>query len=147
MEHLVESHLGGYYICDLEPKIITAYCESCGDSDYILSSWKEGNMIKALIQYFSLIKHSKENIEKELQAGITKQEAIESALFEYSYNDRNIIDNLFEEKNISEEEYRMLLKENLKAQKSQIEIICKVYPKEDRVALKIKKRFNNNQSF
>lgn len=39
MEHLVESHLGGYYVSDLDPEQITAYCESCGDSDWILLSW------------------------------------------------------------------------------------------------------------
>lgn len=39
MEHLVESHLGGYYVSDLDPEQITAYCESCGDSDWILLYW------------------------------------------------------------------------------------------------------------
>ena len=91
MEYLVESHLGGYYVSNLDPEVITAYCESCGDSDWILLSWEKGHMMETLIQYFSELKHSTENIEKNRQAGITKQEAIESALYEYSFKEFNIL--------------------------------------------------------
>ena len=140
MEHLVESHLGGYYVSNLDPKQITAYCESCGDSDWIVLSWKEGHMIEELTQYFSELKHSKEQIEKEMQEGITKKEAIESVLYEYSYGDKNIIENLYEEEIILEDEYKKLLKENLKAQKSQIALVCSVYPKGPRKVLKNEKR-------
>ena len=136
MEHLVESHLGGYYVSNLDPEIITAYCESCGDSDYIILSWEEGHMMENLIQFFSKIKHSKEYIEKEVNAGITKKEAIESVLYEYSYYNKDIIENLYEEKVILETEYKQLLKENLNAQKSQITLICSVYPKNNKKLLK-----------
>ena len=40
MEHLVESHLGGYYISNSDPEIIEAYCDQCGDSDRIILSVK-----------------------------------------------------------------------------------------------------------
>ena len=83
MEHLVESHLGGCYVSSLDSKIITAYCETCCDHDWILLSWEEGHMMEALLQYFSKLKYSKENIERERQEGITKQEAIEDVLYEY----------------------------------------------------------------
>ncbi len=146
MEYLVECHLGGYYVSDLDPEIITAYCESCGDSDWILLSWEKGHMMEALIKYFSEIKHSTESIEREQHEGITKQEAIESALCEYSFENKNIIDSLYDNKYILENEYRQLLKTNLQAQKNQISLVCEVYPKEDRKVLKIQKMINRKSS-
>ena len=142
MEYLVESHLGGYYVSDLNPKVITSYCESCGDSDWILLSWEKGHMMEALIQYFSGLKHSTKSIEKDRQAGITKQEAIESVLYEYSSDNKSIIETLYEERIISEDEYKQLLKESLQAQKSQIALVCEVYPKEARKILKKQKNKN-----
>lgn len=136
MEYLVESHMGGYYVSNMDPEIITAYCETCGDSDWILLSWEEGHMMESLIQYFSELKYSAENIEREIQEGITKQEAIETILYEYGFSDKNIIEILYEDKVISEEEYKQLLKENLQAQKKQITLVCEVYPKEARKVLK-----------
>ena len=146
MEYLVESHLGGYYVSNLDPEVITAYCESCGDSDRILLSWEKGHMMETLIQYFSELKHSTENIEKKRQAGITKQEAIESALYEYSFKDKNIIEALYEEKIILEDEYKQLLKENLQAQKNQITLVCEVYPREVKKVLKKQKKKNKRCS-
>ena len=136
MEHLVESHLGGYYVSSLDSKIITAYCETCGDHDWILLSCEEGHMMEALLQYFSKLKDSKENIERERQEGITKQEAIEDVLYEYGFCDKNIIENLYEDKVILEEEYKQLLKVNLQSQKNQIALVCEAYPKEVRKVLK-----------
>jgi hypothetical protein len=143
MEHLVESHLGGYYISDLDPEIITAYCESCGDSDWILLSWEKGNMMESLINFFSELKYTADSIENDRKAGITKPEAIQNILYEYSEIDKNIIEILYEYKYISEEEYRQLLKSNLQAQKSQINLVCEVYPKEVRKVFK--KQRNKNR--
>lgn len=40
LEHLVEGHVNGsYYVSNRDPKVIEAYCETCGDSDEILTSW------------------------------------------------------------------------------------------------------------
>ena len=136
MEHLVESHMGGYYISDADPEIITEYCESCGDHDWILLSWEEGLMMETLTQYFSEAKHSLEYFERDKQEGITKEEAIENIVFEYSFENKNIIDNLCESNYISIEEAKLLLKECLKAQKKQIAMICKLYPKGKRKVLK-----------
>ena len=130
MEYLVQSHLGGYYVSSLDPEIITAYCEACGDCDWILLSWQEGNMMDALIQYFSELKYSEENIQLERISGITKQELIESVLYEYSFQDKNIIENLYEGKNILEDEYMYLLKLNHESQIKQIALVCEVYTKE-----------------
>ena len=140
MEHLVESHLGGYYVSNLDSKIITAYCESCGDSDLILLSWDEGCMMEALTKYFSKLKYSAEYIEKSLQLGITKRDAIEDILYDYSSENKCIINNLYEEKVITEEEYKKLLEENLKAQKRQISLVCEIYPKGARKVLKRKEK-------
>ena len=102
--------------------------------------------MEALIQYFSGLKHNIDNIENGREAGITKQEAIESTLYEYTYDDKTIIETLYEEKLISEDEYKRLLKENLKAQKSQIALVCSVYLKEPRKVLKKQKNKNKNNN-
>ena len=55
MNHLVESHLGGIYISDSPAYIITATCDQCGDSDWIVASWDDGDRTseaKALAEYF-----------------------------------------------------------------------------------------------
>ena len=140
MKYLVESHLGGYYVSDLDPEEITSYCEDADDSDWILLSWEEGHMMEALIQYFSELKHSAESIEKGRQAGTTKQDAIERVLYEYSYNNISIIETLHEERIVSENEYKQLLKRSLQAQKSQIALVCEVYPKEARKNIKKQKK-------
>ena len=129
MEHLVESHLGGYYISSADPEIITAYCESCGDSDWIILSWEEGLMMETLLQYFSEVYYTPEYIEDSKEAGITKQEMIEEVVYKYDFEYKNIIDNLFEDNNISEKEYRELLEVNLETQKKQINMVRNAYSK------------------
>ena len=134
MEHLVESHLGGYYISDLDSDLITTYCESCGDSDYILLSWEEGHMMDTLLSYFEQITHHIDNIKSYLKFGVTKQDFIDKILCE-SFDNKIIIDTLYEQRNINEDEYKMLLKVNHQTQKNQISLICEMYPKEDRKVL------------
>ena len=54
MEYLVEGHLGGEYISDCDPYIITQYCEQCGDCDIIVASWEKDNIeakIEAIADY------------------------------------------------------------------------------------------------
>ena len=51
MEHLVESHMGGYYISSLPQEVIEKECEECFDRDTILVSWKKGDEID---RYYSL---------------------------------------------------------------------------------------------
>ena len=48
MEHLVEGHIGGYYISCEDSSLIEAYCEQCGDYDRIMLSYEEGHKIEAL---------------------------------------------------------------------------------------------------
>ena len=145
MEHLVESHLGGYYVSNLDSKVITKYCEECGDSDWIILSWEEGHMIEALTNYFSYLKSTKEMIDNDRISGITKVEAIDNILYTYK-GDRNIISNLFEDEIISEEEKKKLIKVNLQTMKSQITMVCEVYPKDNEKVLH-KKKCNKNKTF
>ena len=100
--------------------------------------------MEKLTQYFSELKHSTENIERGRHAGITKKETIESVLYEYSYDNKTMIETLYEERIILEDNYKKLLKENLKAQKSQIALVCSVYPKEPRKTLKKKNKDGRN---
>ena len=135
MEYLVESHLGGYYISDSDPDEITAYCESCGDSDSIILSWEAGYMMEALTNYISTLKYPIEDIKKDRQAGITKQEEIEIILSE-SFYDKNMIEELYEDKVILDNEYRQLLIENFKARRNQIDLVREVYQNENGKVLK-----------
>ena len=68
LEHLVQSHLGGHYITDGEPEFIEAYCETCGDSDEILTSWENSekdSRVNALLRYFMIGNlNLKEDLEK-----------------------------------------------------------------------------------
>ena len=51
-EHLVRSHLGGYYLSVANPRHIEEYCEQCGDSDEIIASWDENDekeMVEVLL--------------------------------------------------------------------------------------------------
>ena len=143
MEHLVESHLGGYYVSNSDPEVITAYCESCGDSDWIILSWEEEQKMESFLQYFSELKYDAEGIKNNKQDGITKKQAIERIEYEYSFEDKNIIDALYEENVISEEEHKMLLKENLNAQKKQLLLIREIYSKDNKKSLKKQKRCIN----
>ncbi len=100
MEYLVESHMGGYYISNQDPKKITEFCEQFGDSDWIVLSWNEGHMMDALTDFFSSIKFNKEEIDIDRNAGITKQEAIDHVIYLYD-NDKSLINCLYDDKNIS----------------------------------------------
>lgn len=135
MEYLVESHLGGYYVSNLDPQKITEYCEQCGDSDWIILSWEEGQMIETLKEYFSYIKMTRETINMDRINGITKSEAIDSIQY-YSEIDKNIISILFEDKIITEEEKRELMKINLQTKKRQISLVCEIYPNNKKKILK-----------
>lgn len=128
MEHLVESHLGGYYVSSLDEEIITKYCEECGDSDWIVLSWEEGQMMEALSDYFSKPVTTRKVIEDELKAGITKPEAINNILYSYD-KDRYLIEYLFYEKIIDEEDKNKLMKINHQTRKSMISLVCEIYPK------------------
>ena len=128
MEHLVESHLGGYYVSSLDEEIITKYCEECGDSDWIILSWEEGQMMEALSDYFSKPVTTRKVIEDELKSGITKPEAINNILYYYD-NDKYLINYLFNEKIIDEEDKNKLMKINLQTRKSMISLVCEIYPK------------------
>ena len=138
MEYLVESHLGGYYVSSLDPDIITAYCEQCGDSDSIILSWEEGFMMEALINYFSHMKITKEGIIEYQKNGITKQSAIDDTLYSYE-EDEIIVENLFNRKIINELEKIILKKTYLHSRKKQISLICNIYPKSSKVLNKKRK--------
>lgn len=54
-EHLVQSHMGGYYISEGDEELIESFCETCGDRDIILTSWdneEENARVYALASYF-----------------------------------------------------------------------------------------------
>lgn len=140
MEHLVEGHLGGYWIDSRDIEDIEEYCDDCGDYDRVLLSWQEGHMMKALTNYFSELKSSREIMVRDRESGITRYEAIQNTLYAYE-EDAILIANLLEDNTISEDEKKLLIKASLHARKTQIEMIREVYPKAKSL---VKKKPNNN---
>lgn len=140
MEHLVEGHLGGYWIDSRDIEDIEEYCDECGDYDRVLLSWQEGHMMEALKNYFSELKSSREIMVRNRESGITRSEAIQNTLYAYE-EDAILIANLLEDNTISEDEKKLLIKASLHARKTQIEMIREVYPKAKSL---VKKKSNNN---
>lgn len=131
MEYLVESHMGGYYISNLDPDIIERYCEQCGDYDRILLSW-EDNKKEVLEKYFSKIKETKEEIQDDYNNGITRDEITDSLVYDYD-NDRYIVQSLYRQNIISKEEKFSLLKQISLSQKQQFIIVKSIYEKKDTI--------------
>ena len=125
MEHLVEGHLGGYYISDDDPEIIESYCEQCGDSDRIILSWEKGNKMETLFDYFMDIKMTKEKIENNLLNNDDKEELIDYLKYQYDC-DRYIINELKYNDLITNEERLLLLKQVSLSQKKQFEILREI---------------------
>ena len=126
MEHLVESHLGGYYISDGDPEFIEAYCDQCGDSDNIILSWEEGQRLESLSEYFSRVKETNEQIEIQKELGVSTDDLIFSLTCYYD-NNRCIINDLVGSGEITHEERLALLKLVSISQKKQFEILKSVY--------------------
>lgn len=135
MEHLVESHLGGYYVSSCDPEMIESYCEECGDHDRIIISSDDGEMFNALIEYFSDIKMPIEQLNK--NNFDSKEELIDILTWRYDV-DRCLICDLENGKDISPEEKTKLLKQVTLSQKKQFELVKKVYYPNGFVRRKIK---------
>ena len=127
MEYLVESHMGGYYISDKDPKSIEKYCEQCGDHDYIIISWKKGKKLETLLGYFSKIKISLEELENDKKENlVSKDELIDNITWSYD-NDISIINDLASDNAISEEEKILLIKQVTISEKKQLALLQNVY--------------------
>ena len=137
MEHLVQSHLGGYYISDNDPKFIERFCEQCGDSDWIIISWKKGNKMNALLDHFGRIKEDSNDIELDKNDNISRDEMINDLMWEY-FEDRYMINILFENELITKEEQIKLLKQVSISQKKQFELLKSIYYKDGYVRVRNK---------
>ena len=127
MEYLVESHMGGHYVSNSDPEIIEEYCEQCGDHDRIILSWEEGKMMEALLKYFSNIKMTDKQLEREKNNSIlTVEEQIDDLAWSYD-EDRYLIYELTEKNIIKLEEQRCLLKQVTIFQKKQFELLKSIY--------------------
>lgn len=127
MEYLVESHMGGHYISNCDPEIIEAICDQCGDFDRIILSWENGEMLDTLLEYFSYIKRSVEQLEKDKnELDLMKEELIDSLTWSYD-EDRYLICELSEDGIISPDEKKTLLKQITCSQKRQFETLKSIY--------------------
>ena len=128
MEHLVESHQGGYYISNSDPEIIEEYCETCGDHDWIILSWEEGMKQETLEEFFSSIKINIDNTKYYLEEGITKEYLTDDLMYDFEV-DEIIIESIFEMNAITEEEKDRLLKIVSKSKDDHIKLIESIYSK------------------
>ena len=121
MEHLVESHMGGYYISNNEPEVIMETCEECFDNDWILISYEEGKRFEALTEYFSTLKMDKEYLLENCK-DYEKNTLISDLLFEYE-KDRYMLNALCKDEIISKGEKKKLLKQIALTEKNQFEVL------------------------
>lgn len=142
MEHLVESHMGGYYISNMDPDIIEAYCEECGDHDRILASWEEGMREESLISYFSILKMSAESIKEQYRFGSIEEEILDELTYLYN-EDRDLINDLLDYNDISEEESIKYLESVDSSEKKQLEVLKTVKKEDNILALIVAKSINN----
>lgn len=136
-EHLVRSHLGGYYISSLDPEFIEAYCDTCGDYDEIEVSWNsedENEKINSLANFFSResIK-SEEEFDKIINSfedieNLAKEDMFDMIIDDISFNNdasQEIIEFLYENKDLNETEYTELINRNKEELKKQFIIVKK----------------------
>ena len=122
MKYLVKSHLGGYYTSDKDPSIIECYCEQCGDSDSIMLSWNEENKLETLSNYLTRSKMDENEIREDLITGSTKEELVDYMVYQYD-DDKYMIKELANDKELTKKEKVKLLKQVYNAQKQQLELI------------------------
>ena len=112
-EYLVEGHLGGYYISNSDPEIIEAYCETCGDSDRILTSWDyevDNARLNALLSYFlENVINDREALKKKIESfyhyTTDLSEIIDELLYYIEFDTEgicNVVTALYEDKEIDE---------------------------------------------
>lgn len=142
MKHLVESHMGGYYISNMDPDIIEAYCEECGDHDRILTSWEEGMRKVALKNFFSRVKISRESIIERYRYGDIEDDILYD-ITDFYNSDRKLVKYLAKDGDISKEEKISLLKSITLAEKKQLEVLKTVKKEDNILALIVAKSINN----
>lgn len=126
MEHLVESHHGGYYVSDADPEFIERPCEICGDNDWIILSWEEGKKFEEVEEYFSTVKVSLDRINSYLAEYGSKDLLLKDLLYKYEC-DRELIHFLCELGIIPKEEEIKLLLINSLSQQEHVEFVENVF--------------------
>lgn len=158
-EHLVQSHLGGYYISDMEPEIIERYCETCGDYDCIMTSWnefEENARLNALLKYFmSNSLNTKKDLDRSYyeysDCSLTSKEIINNIIDDIKYSSEeinNIITALFDDHDINEEEYKRISyvsKINGERQIKMVKHFAKSYVSNSSKVLKLKTNLKRNK--
>ena len=157
LEHLVRSHMGGYYISDGDPEFIEAYCETCGDYDMILTSWntlEDSARLNALLRYF--VGNSINNRE-ELENKVIeyddycedKSDIIEYIINDIKFNEEetdSIISSLHDDHDISDEEYEKIIRLSKFNSDRQVKMVKhfagSFFTKDDKGNAKVLKKIN-----
>ena len=142
MNHLVESHMGGYYISEADPEIIEAYCEQCGEHDYIIFSYEtEEEKMEKLKDHFTSTIKQVEYIKESIKYASSVDEIIEDIDYDYD-NNKYMVEALFEEKIINKNEKGALFKQINLVKKNQLAILRNTVAPND---IKVLKKGNNKQ--
>ncbi|MBR5663032.1 MAG: hypothetical protein IKX00_05275 [Bacilli bacterium] len=124
MEYLVDGHNGGMWVDNRDPEEITETCEECGDYDRIILSWEEGKALDAFKSHFGCQHQDETTIKYSLNHGCTYNDVLEYTRYLYE-DDRVLINYLFSEKIITNEEKLELFKTSIKAENMAIALVNK----------------------
>ena len=140
MEHLVEGHLGGWYISDEEPEVITRYCESCGDSDSIILSWNEGDKFIALFSYLTARRFRQEDLINDVLDGVNLEYLYDDIYYFYDCH-RCLLEVLHDDQALTKKEYMIIKKQIRIVKKEQYNMIKNLEMKKlNRLTLQYKSR-------
>lgn len=130
MEHLVQSHMGGYYISELDENIIERICEQCFDRDIIVASWKKEDKEDKKSKLIDILSNdtilTKEDLLKYLESTTSKEEMIEEArnLVEYyTYNKKQLVEDISYDRRINDKLIKTLNKYINNSEKEQLDFI------------------------
>ena len=107
MYHLVESHMGGFYITNLDKEVIQKPCEQCGDCDWVKVSFTKEEKIPKIIEFLSNPLFTNDQVIEDINNNILIEEYMDHIEYEIT-NYRYLVEDLLENNYITLEESRLL---------------------------------------
>ena len=149
--YLVESHMGGYYLSDMDIDTIQRTCEQCFDSDTVIFEWNEETKKEDIIYYFSNFIETEENVKDDLiNEYITKEELIDNHEFNFNMMKDNV-NLLFEENIINLNEKNIIFEKIDELKKEQYSFLMRIIKEFstneesiNKAVIRIRKRIYNN---
>ncbi len=121
-EHLVLSHLGGYYTSNSDISFIEEICDECFDSDTVILTYPDGCLFDALLEYCSDLIREQGDLIDMLLDGNSKQNIIESLVYDFD-DKRYMLECLESQEMISNKQKVILLNALNNSRKKQFNIL------------------------